>query len=133
MSMVRQLAAIASPPTLKPASAEGATGQQPQVTIGNQQDVAAATNVQGNGGAELKDSGKEADKKDTGSKALDSFMNRTLKLEIDDDLGIVIAKIVDRESGEVLRQIPAEELVELAKQFSENGKAESGIFVSKEA
>jgi flagellar protein FlaG len=46
--------------------------------------------------------------------------NRRLSLEVDRDLKIVVAKIVDQESGDVIRQIPPEEMVELMKYYKEN-------------
>lgn len=46
--------------------------------------------------------------------------NRKLSLEVDSDLKIIVAKIIDEESGEVIRQIPPEEMVELMKYYKEN-------------
>jgi len=40
---------------------------------------------------------------------------RDLNIEIDKDTGIVVVKVVDRESGEVIRQIPPEETLAIAK------------------
>lgn len=40
---------------------------------------------------------------------------RELRYEVDDELNRVVVKILDKESGEVIRQIPAEELLRLAK------------------
>jgi flagellar protein FlaG len=40
---------------------------------------------------------------------------RDLNIEIDKDTGIVVVKVVDRESGEVIRQIPPEEALAIAK------------------
>jgi flagellar protein FlaG len=43
------------------------------------------------------------------------MFNRKIHLEIDKDLNMVIVKVIDKETDEVIRQIPPEELVELAK------------------
>jgi len=40
---------------------------------------------------------------------------RDLDIEIDKETGIVVVKVVDRESGEVIRQIPPEETLAIAK------------------
>ena len=45
----------------------------------------------------------------------------SVRLEIDPDLGIVIAKIVDKDTNEVIRQVPMEDLVRLAKKFKGKG------------
>ncbi len=48
---------------------------------------------------------------------LEQFMNRKVRLEVDTELHSVIIKIVNRENGEVIKQIPPEELVDLAKKM----------------
>ncbi len=47
------------------------------------------------------------------------YMNEYLKIEIDKDLHEPIVKIVDKKTDEVIRQIPPENLVELAKKIDE--------------
>jgi len=42
-----------------------------------------------------------------------------LEIEIDDDLDQVVIKIVNGESGEIIRQIPSQELLNLAKHLDE--------------
>ena len=46
-----------------------------------------------------------------------SLQNRSigLRFEVDEDTDKVIVKVVERESGEVIRQIPSEEVVRIAK------------------
>jgi len=48
---------------------------------------------------------------------IEQFMNRKVRLEVDTELHSVIIKIVNRDSGEVIKQIPPEELVDLAKKM----------------
>ena len=46
------------------------------------------------------------------------FFNLTqseLKISIDDDLGVQVVRILDTSTDEVIRQIPSEEMLELAK------------------
>ncbi|MEO8338219.1 MAG: flagellar protein FlaG [Nitrospirota bacterium] len=42
-----------------------------------------------------------------------------VKIEIDPDLHKVVIKVLSGESGEIIRQIPSQELLDLAKQLSE--------------
>lgn len=53
-----------------------------------------------------------------------------LRFHVDEDLGRVIVKVVDRESGDVIRQIPTEEVVRIAKVLQ--GKV-PGLLVSHDA
>lgn len=46
--------------------------------------------------------------------------NRSLSLDVDKELNIVIASIIDKESGEVVRQIPPEQKVELMRYLKEH-------------
>jgi flagellar protein FlaG len=43
------------------------------------------------------------------------MFNRKIHLEIDRELNMVIVKVIDKETDEVIRQIPPEELVKLSK------------------
>jgi len=60
---------------------------------------------------------------------VEKYMNRTVHLEIDPEFHNVIAKVVDKGNGEVIKQIPPEELVELAKKI----KCRTGALLDKEA
>ena len=57
------------------------------------------------------------------------YMNKYLKIEIDKDLHEPIIKIIDKKTNEVVRQIPPEHLLELAKKIDEL----VGLLFSKEA
>ncbi|NOG32326.1 flagellar protein FlaG [Halomonas sp. TBZ9] len=51
---------------------------------------------------------------------INAVMNqRGLEFEINDENSRVITRVVDRESGEVIRQIPAEEVLRLAERLGE--------------
>src|SRR4051794_4215446 len=52
-----------------------------------------------------------------------------LQMEVDADLDRVIVKLVDGQSGQVIRQIPAQDVVNLAKQL----KGLNGLLVEKRA
>ncbi len=51
---------------------------------------------------------------------LERSYNRTIRFEIDSASDAVIVKVIDKESGDVIRQIPSEELVELSKKIKEH-------------
>lgn len=55
--------------------------------------------------------------------------NRELKFSIDEDLGISVVKVMDKESGDLIRQIPSEDMLELAKGLDKL----IGLFVKQEA
>lgn len=42
-------------------------------------------------------------------------LSAELKFSIDDDSGLRIVKVIDKSNNEVIRQIPSEEIVEMAK------------------
>jgi flagellar protein FlaG len=50
--------------------------------------------------------------------------SRNLSFNVDQEAGRTVIKVLDSESGDVIRQIPSEELVELAKRMQE--QTESG-------
>ncbi len=56
------------------------------------------------------------------------IFNRKIRLEVEEDLNIMIVKVIDSDSGEVIRQIPSEELVALSK----NAKDLKGLLINKE-
>ncbi len=60
---------------------------------------------------------------------IEKYLNRTVRLEVDSELHSVIAKVIDKTSGEVIRQIPPEEFIELAKKIKEK----TGHLLNKEA
>lgn len=47
------------------------------------------------------------------------MLNSQLKIEIDKDTGITVAKIIDKETKEVIRQIPPEVVLKIAKYLNE--------------
>jgi len=56
------------------------------------------------------------------------LFNRKIRLEVEEDLNMVIVKVVDSETNEVIRQIPPKELVELSR----NAKDLKGLLIDKE-
>jgi len=56
------------------------------------------------------------------------LFNRKIRLEVEEDLDIMIVKVIDSDTDEVIRQIPPEELVELSR----NAKDLKGLLINKE-
>ena len=54
---------------------------------------------------------------------------RSLQFHVDEDSGRTIITVIDKETEEVIRQIPPEEVITLAEQFRRGG----GLFVETEA
>lgn len=46
-------------------------------------------------------------------------MNRQLSFHLDEDLNRQVVSVVDRESGDVIRQLPSEEMLALAKKMAD--------------
>jgi flagellar protein FlaG len=53
--------------------------------------------------------------------------NTSLKIEIDTDTDRIIVKVLDDQSGEIIRQIPSQEMVEIAKRLD----TMQGVFITK--
>ncbi len=69
----------------------------------------------------LPDKKKEEILEDTAKKLNEKFalFNNTLKIEIDKDTGIKVVKIVDSNTKKVIRQIPPEAMLKIAKYIDE--------------
>lgn len=89
--------------------------------------------------AEKKDSDKGLEKSlDSAIKQLNSYVqsvNRNIEFNIDKDNGRTVVKVIDTDTEELIRQIPNEEALHIAKrldtQLNENN-IESSIFLIKE-
>ncbi len=57
-----------------------------------------------------------------------NFYNRKIRIEIEEELNIMIVKVIDSETEEVIRQIPPEELIALSK----NARDLKGLLINKE-
>lgn len=59
-------------------------------------------------------------------------VSRELQFEVDQDIDDVIVTVLDRETGDVIRQIPQDEVVRMAKYLAENGgdTTVKGLFIN---
>lgn len=60
-------------------------------------------------------------------------VQRNLQFNIDDDSGQTIIRVVDSETDEVIRQIPSEEVVALARHLKSMSEGEQGLFLQEKA
>lgn len=77
-------------------------------------------------------SGASADRGAKAVERLNEFLrerDRNLEFSVDDDTGRTILKVIHAGSGEVIRQIPAEELLQIARAFIEG----TGSLIDSEA
>jgi uncharacterized FlaG/YvyC family protein len=69
--------------------------------------------------------------------SIEKHMNRGISLEVENGIeGIIVVKIIDKESGETVRQIPFADAVEISKhlkaRLEEMVKNQGGLFIDKE-
>lgn len=55
------------------------------------------------------------------------FMNRSIRFSVDEDSNEIVVKVVDKVSGEVISQIPSDEIINLKKRLEEM----TGLLVEK--
>jgi flagellar protein FlaG len=58
-------------------------------------------------------------------------MSRQLQFDVDDDSGKTVVRVLDKDSGDVIRQIPSEEVLALARHMKEMMEAESAKVAGK--
>lgn len=75
---------------------------------------------------------RNKEKLDRISEEINDQLNDQLKLRFatDEDTGLDLFQLVEQETGEVVRQIPSEEVLTFMKRFQENS---SGLLVSEQA
>jgi len=59
------------------------------------------------------------------------MMNRQLQFDVDDDSGRTVVRVLDKDSGNVIRQIPSDEILALARQMKEMMESESAKVAGK--
>ncbi|SFC24745.1 flagellar protein FlaG [Pseudoalteromonas denitrificans] len=57
-----------------------------------------------------------------------SSINKDLRFSVDEESGRDVISVIDKESGDLIRQIPSEEILDLASRISEA----AGILIKKE-
>lgn len=58
-------------------------------------------------------------------------MSRQLQFDVDDESGRTVIRVLDKDSGDVIRQIPSEEVLALARQMRELMEEESAKVAGK--
>lgn len=80
----------------------------------------------------------EAELADMAGKINELFQNesRSLQFSVDEDSGRTVIKIIDTATGEQIKQIPAEELLEISRKLSaqvESDEVKAGVLVKSKA
>jgi uncharacterized FlaG/YvyC family protein len=61
-------------------------------------------------------------------------IDRSLQFKVDDELGVTIVRVVDKETDELIRQFPPEELINISrrlKELNEQGLSNQGVFLQE--
>ncbi|PCI73336.1 MAG: hypothetical protein COB38_01165 [Gammaproteobacteria bacterium] len=61
-------------------------------------------------------------------------INRSLQFKVDEELGVTIVRVVDKETDELIRQFPPEELINLSrrlKELNEQGSSNQGVLLEE--
>jgi flagellar protein FlaG len=101
--------------------APSAEGQRPAQPFASRQAAAAATPAEGAGApAGSIEEATPTQIEQAVREANASLQNRSVgvRFEVDHEIDRVIVKVVDRQSGEVIRQIPSEDVVRIARALS---------------
>jgi len=53
-------------------------------------------------------------------------IDRSLQFEVDEELGVTIVRVIDKETDELIRQFPPEELINLSRRLKELNEQSSG-------
>ncbi len=53
-------------------------------------------------------------------------IDRSLQFKVDDELGVTIVRVIDKETDELIRQFPPEELINLSRRLKELNEQDSG-------
>lgn len=53
-------------------------------------------------------------------------IDRSLHFEVDEELGVTIVRVIDKETDELIRQFPPEELINLSRRLKELNEQHSG-------
>lgn len=59
-------------------------------------------------------------------------IDRSLQFEVDEELGVTIVRVIDKETDELIRQFPPEELINLSrrlKELNEQNTGNSGVLL----
>ncbi len=60
-------------------------------------------------------------------------VQRNLQFDVDDTSGHTIIRVVDSQTDEVIRQIPSEDVLALARHLKSMGEGEQGLFLKEKA
>lgn len=99
---------------------------------------AAPAGSEGNGNTDARQAATEGSPSAVGEAGLRNVIqeanqyfqsiNRNLEFSVDEDVNRTVVRVVDTDTGELIRQIPSEEMLQLARHMREMEKATEGMF-----
>jgi flagellar protein FlaG len=104
--------------------------------------VASTTTTQGGTSEGADASGKPGDRKEAPEDIADTVsqinkaiqaVRRDLVFEVDKSTDKLVVKVVNQENGEVVRQIPPEEVLDMLKRMNELAEKKTGVFLKDQA
>ena len=89
-------------------------------------------------GKELPPAGQQSIRKQDVEKAVSQLnhhvqvVRRDLQFTVDDDTGKTVVKVTDSDSGELIRQIPSEEVIAISQAIAENLEQAEGLILREQ-
>lgn len=119
------------------------SSREPSTNVQNSdKDVQTVTKLEPNnsGSTNVAINQKQTEKQEQVRSQLEEFKNfnqsidRSLQFKVDEELGVTIVRVIDKETDELIRQFPPEELINLSKrlkELNEEGDASSGVLLKE--
>ena len=119
--------------SMKPASMEGADAAKVEAEGATQRQAASA----GGNASPAQDSGAQRMAVIEAAGAISSFVqnvSRELRFDVDEQSGRTVITVMDRNTDQVIRQIPGEEVLALARVLEESTQDDPrGVLINSEA
>lgn len=127
MNEVRAFQSVSATSATRPASSAGAVDAKTKAAIGGKAlpESNPASEVQATKEAKESSQGESLGNVETAVAKINDYVQsiqRDLQFTVDEDLETTVVKVVDGSSGELIRQIPEEVFLELARKLNEDGE-----------
>ncbi len=104
---------------------EQATRQAPAVSGSSVPAAAATERGAPSAAAEQREAARELAEATQDVSSFIQTVSRSLQISVDDELGSTVIRVVDGENGDLVRQIPSEEVLEIARYLRQQTEAAS--------
>ena len=127
MNEVRAFQSVSASTAARSASSAGAVEAKTKAATGGKAlpETNPASEVQATKEAKDSSQGKSLGNVETAVAKINDYVQsiqRDLQFTVDEDLETTVVKVVDGSSGELIRQIPEEVFLELARKLNEDGE-----------